>query len=376
MFGKSLTLFQVFGIKVKVNIGWAVIALLIAWSLAQGFFPALYEGLPPQTYWWMGLAGVIGLFFSILLHELSHSVVARAYGMTISGITLFLFGGAAEMEDEPPSPEAEIVMAIAGPVMSGLLAGLFYLGAWAVQQTGGPQPALGVLRYLGVLNLVLIVFNLVPAFPLDGGRVLRGILWARRGDLRWATWRASRIGAAFGLVLMGFGALAAIAGAAVGGLWWILIGLFIRFAAQSSYYQLEARRYLEGEPVSRFMTEDPATAPPDITVRRLADEWIYKFHHEFFPVTDGGRVVGCVGTGKLKEIPSSEWDKTTVREIMSPCSDENSVDADEDAVKALAKMQKSGQSRLMVLRKGKLVGVITLKDLLKLISLRMDLEHP
>ena len=375
MFGQSYTVFRVFGLDIKVNVGWAFLAILIAWSLAQGYFPGLYEGLPRQTYWWMGLAGAIGLFASITLHELAHSLVARSFGMEIRGITLWLLGGAAELADEPPSPKAEFFMAIVGPLTSAALAiALLQIGE-LLTSLDAPEPVTGVLSYLGLLNGILAVFNLVPAFPLDGGRVLRSMLWAWSKDLRWATWWASKTGSILGLTGIGFGLLTMISGSLVPGLWWILLGMFVRFAADSSYYQLEAGRTLAGKTVGTLMTADPVTVAPDMTIETLVNDWIYRHHIEFFPVLEDGRLVGCVSTSEVKRVPNDKWKETIVGDIMAASGPQNTVDADADAAEALEKMQRSGTSRLLVVRSGTLAGVITLKDLLKLIALKMDLER-
>lgn len=376
MFGPSVTVLRVFGLDIKVNVGWAFIAILIAWSLAQGYFPAVYKGLPQQTYWWMGLAGAIGLFASLVLHELAHSLVARAFGMKIKGITLWLLGGAAELAEEPPSPEAEFFVAIVGPLTSALFAILLILSSVLLTSLNVPESVTGVLRYLGFLNGVLAVFNLVPAFPLDGGRILRAALWAWKKNLRWATWRASRVGAVLGLVGIAFGLLAVISGGLVQGLWWILLGMFIRFAADSAYYQLEASQTLSGKTISAFMTRDPVTVPPDITIDALVHDWVYHRQIEFFPVLEDGRLVGCVSTTEVRRVPNDNWQETVVSDIMTTSSAQNTVEADADASEALKKMQTSGTSRLLVIRDGQLAGVIVLKDLLRLITLKMDLEPP
>jgi len=375
MFGKQLTLFEIFGFTVKMDLSWVIIAVLIAWSLAQGLFPALYEGLPPITYWWMAIAAVIGLFFSIVFHEVSHSIVARQYGLPIRGITLFIFGGIAEMEEEPSSPKTEFLMAIAGPIASLVLAAAFYGMFAAGQALDVAQPALAVLRYLAFLNILLAGFNMVPAFPLDGGRVLRAALWQWKGSLRQATRIASGIGSGFGLALIALGILSALMGNFIAGIWWFLIGLFLRGAAASSYYQLMARRMLEGEPVRRFMTDRPVTVSPAITVRDLVEDYVYRYHFDLFPVTLDGRLAGCVSTKQIKEIPRDRWEAVTVGEIASACTPDNTIAADEDAVKALSQMQRTGNSRLMVVEGGRLVGIVALKDMLKLLALKMDLEE-
>ncbi len=374
MFGKQVTLFKLAGFKVKLDMSWVFLALLIAWSLAQGFFPTYYEGLPKAVYWWMGVAGVIGLFLSIVLHELSHSLVARRYGIPIRGITLFIFGGVAEMEEEPVSPKAEFLMAIAGPAASIVLAAAFFGFSATGQSAGVPASVVAVARYLAYLNALLVVFNALPAFPLDGGRVLRAALWWRTGNLHKATRIASRIGAGFGFVLMCLGVLNVLTGNFVGGIWWFLIGLFLRGAAVGSYYQLVTRRALEGEPVSRFMTHNPVTVAPTITLRELVEDYVYKYYFDLFPVIENSRLVGCISTRQIKEVPRDKWGSVTVGQVASPCSEDNTIEADQDSVQGLSRMQRTGNTRMMVVEKGHLVGIVALKDMLRLLELKMDLE--
>jgi Zn-dependent protease/CBS domain-containing protein len=374
MFGKQATLFELLGFKVKVDASWVFLALLITWSLAKGYFPQSYEGFSAATYWWMGISGAIGLFGSLILHELSHSVVARRYGLPIRGITLFIFGGVAEMEEEPANPKTEFLMAIAGPIASLLLAAAFYILSLLGEAGGVPEAVLGVTRYLAFINGLLAAFNVIPAFPLDGGRVLRAALWYWKADLRWATRIASQVGVSFAYILIALGVLNVLGGNFVGGMWWFLIGLFLRGAASAGYYQLETRRAMEGEPVRRFMVADPVTVSPDISVRAFVDDYVYTSHHDLYPVSEGPRLLGCVGIREVREAPRDKWDWMTVGRIATPCSEENTIDASADAVKALSRMQRSDNSRLMVTENGQLVGIVTLKDMLKLLALKIDLE--
>jgi len=372
--GHRFTLFSLFGFKVRVDISLLFLALLVTWSLASAVFPRQLPGLDHATYWWMGVAGTIGLFFSLIFHELSHSLVARRYGLPIRGITLFIFGGVAEMSDEPPSAKAEFWMALAGPAASILLA----LSAWALSglgaEAGVPEPVTAVVGYLALINAVLAVFNLVPAFPLDGGRVLRAALWWRRGDIVAATRSAARAGSAFALLLMGMGVLQVVTGNFVGGIWFFLIGMFLRSAAERSYMDILTRGMLAGAPVRRFMTRDPVTVPSGITLQALVEDYVYAHHHEQFPVVDGDRLVGSVGVRQLKATPRESWPHRTVAEIAEPSSDANTVDAETDAAKALSLMTRSGRSRLLVTERGRLVGILALKDLLALLSLKIELE--
>lgn len=374
MFKNQVTLFDVAGFAVKVDWSWAILALLIAWSLAQGFFPSLYEGLPTLTYWWMGIAGVLGLFLSILLHELSHSVVARWYGLPIRGITLFIFGGVAELEEEPLSPRVEFRMAVAGPILSVLLGGLFWLLAWIGMAAGWSDPVVGVARYLASLNLMLAVFNLIPAFPLDGGRVLRAYLWHRWRDMRRATRVAANCGMAFALFLMAVGLLNVVAGDVGGGIWWILIGLFLRGAAAGSYADLRTRQAIEGRKVRDFMSGNPIVVSPGLSIRHLAEDYVLRHHHEFFPVVAEGRVMGSVSLKQVKEVPRDRWEAARVADIMTPAGPANAIEADAAAMAALTVMQREKAGRLLVTDRGALVGIISLKDLLKRLSLQLELE--
>lgn len=230
MFGRRLTLFTLFGFGIRVDASWLALAALILWSLGGVYFPAVMPALPSVLHWVMAVAGLLGLMASLVVHEMAHALVARSYGLPIGGITLFLFGGVAELEAEPETPATEILMAAAGPAMSLALAVLAYGGAMVADGWAGP-----VLAYLGVVNLMLAGFNLVPAFPMDGGRMLRAALWAWRGDLDWATRMASVAGMALGLVVMAVGLWQLVEGNYAGGLWWMLIGLFIRMSAAHSY---------------------------------------------------------------------------------------------------------------------------------------------
>jgi len=369
MFGKRFKLFRLFGFEVRIDLSWLVLGFLITWSLAQGIFPFHYKNLSEATYWWMGIAGAVGLFASIVFHELCHSLVAKRFGLPMRGITLFIFGGVAEMEDEPPSAKAEFLMAIAGPLSSILLGLVLY----AVNRGTLPAPVYGVVRYLAVINLALAVFNLLPAYPLDGGRVLRSILWRWKKNLRWATRIASQIGSGFGLALVFFGVFSVLLGNIIGGIWQVMIGLFLRGAAQSSYQQVLIRKALEGEKVGHFMKKEPVTAPPSISLQDLVEDYIYTYHHKMYPVVHGNTLVGCVTTRQVKDIPRGEWGRRTVGEIASGCSPENTVGPDIDAIKALGIMSRTGNSRLMVVENGRLIGVITLKDIMGFLSVRLDL---
>lgn len=374
MFGKRIPLFKLFGFKVNVDASWLILAVLVTWSLAKGLFPYYFTGFSDGTYWWMGIAGALGLFMSIIFHEFCHSLVARQFGLPMKGITLFIFGGVAEMESEPTSPKAEFLMAIAGPLASIFLGVVFYLVHIGATSAGWSNPVRGVLMYLMIINLVLAGFNLLPAFPLDGGRVLRSILWSIKGSLRWATRIASGLGSAIGIFMIIFGVLSFIAGSFIGGIWYFLIGLFIRQASKMSYNQLLLRNALAGEQVQHFMKTDPITVSSALPVDQLVSDYFYKFHYKMFPVSDGNGLLGCVTSKQVKELAREEWNRHTVRDVLIPCTEENSVSSQTDAMQALSLMNRTGNSRLMVVDNNRLLGIVTLKDMLKFLSLKIDLE--
>ena len=373
MFGAQIRLFRLAGFNVNLDVSWIFIALLISWTLATGYFPTFYPDLDSATYWSMGIVGAMGLFLSIILHELSHSVVARRFDIPISGITLFIFGGVAQLEKEPPTPRAEFMMAIAGPIASYVLAGGFYLVGAAALAAGLPETVSGVARYLALINLILATFNMVPAFPLDGGRVYRAWLWGRTGDMNEATRRASRVGQAFGLALIALGVFSLFSGNLIAGIWWGLIGLFLNTASRASYTQLQTHQLLKAEPVSRFMTANPLTVPAGITLRKLVDDHIYGSFHETFPVMEGDRLVGSIGVADLRDIERANWERLQVREVMHPVSPLNSIRTTESGEAALKLMRESGNARLLVVQDAKLAGIVALRDIMRLIRLKEEL---
>jgi len=374
MFGRSVTLFRMFGFAVRVDSSWLVIAVLITWSLAVGFFPHIYPGLTSAEYWLMGVSGAILLFVSIIVHELAHSVVARKHGLPMKGITLFIFGGVAEMDQEPPSAKAEFLMAIAGPLTSIVVGAIFYIIA-AVTRSSWPVVAVGVFAYLAWINWILAAFNMVPAFPLDGGRVLRSLLWQWKNNIWQATRIAAAIGSGFGMLLMAFGVYRLLIGDFIGAVWWFLIGMFLRGAAQGSYQQLLVQRILQGEPIRRFMNTSPVTVSPAISLEDLVENYIYRYHYKMFPVVnEANELLGCITTREVRNVPRSEWAQNSVQAVMRAYCDDDTVTPDTDAIKALAKMRKSQNSRLMVVQDGHLLGVLTLKDLLDFLTTKLEME--
>ena len=374
MFGRRITLFKMLGFEVRVDASWLIIAVLIVWSLAVGVFPNQLPGLSAAAYWWMGIFGALGLFGSIVLHEFSHSVVARRNGLPMKGITLFVFGGVAEMEAEPPNAKTELLMAIAGPLASIAIGVVFYaIGAAAGSAL--PAEAVAVINYLAEINLILAIFNMIPAFPLDGGRVLRALLWRRSGNLLRATRTAASAGSIFGALLMAGGLVELFYGNFVSAVWWFLLGMFLRSVSAASYQRVLMQSVLEGEPVRRFMNPNPVTVKPDITVQDLVENYIYKYHHKMFPVvTDSQQLVGCVSTEQVKQMPREEWNQHSLREITQACSPQNTVSPDTDAAKVLSIMSREGDRGLVVVDNNKVVAFVSPQDLLHFLSAKLELE--
>lgn len=386
MFTRRITIFRLLGIDVKLDASWVFLAFLVTWSLAVGLFPGAFPGLEPRTYWLMGIGGAFGLFASIIAHEFGHALVARRYGIPIEDITLFIFGGVASMRREPDRAMHEFLMAIAGPIVSVLIAvGCYFVvvatgnsAVFANFATTEPQlfdsALYPVLAYLAMINAMLAIFNMIPAFPLDGGRVFRSILWGVRGDIMSATRIASTVGSGFGLVLMLLGVFSFFTGAIISGIWWFILGIFVRNASAMSYRHLLIKSSLGGRPVTRFMSRGLVAVPPDISLREFLEHFVYRYHHKLYPVMDNGRILGAISTTELRELPPEEWGARTVAQTMKPVADSNSVHKDTDAMVALDRMNENSRGRLLVVDGDQVLGVIALKDLLEYLSLRLSLE--
>jgi Zn-dependent protease len=375
VFGRAINLFDLFGFRIQIDFTWVFLALLVTWSLAVGFFPALYPGLGQTVYLAMAVVGMIGLAASLVLHESAHALVARAYGLPIKYITLFIFGGVAQLEREPETAKSEFLMAIAGPLMSLALALAFWL-CWIV--AGGaelPQGLVGVLHYLFVVNLLLGGFNMIPAFPLDGGRALRAALWGWRGDLLWATRIASTTGTVFAYTLIALGALRAIYGDLVGGVWMVLIGLFVRAAAQGSYMEVITHRLLDEVPVSRFLHEAAVPVPPDISIDDFVHDYVYATHADFYPVVEDGQLLGGIAPRQLRRVPKRRWRELAVGDLMTPLSEETVLPPNADMARAMTLMRKTGSDHVMVAEDGRLHGVVAMSELRRYLSFKLEVEQ-
>ncbi len=380
MFGTRWRLFRLLGIPISLDLSWIIILALLTLSLAREFpallhhyFPETSADLAPYDYWLMGLVTALAFFLCILLHELGHAVVARSRGMPIRGITLFLFGGVAELGDEPTSPSTEFLMAIAGPIVTVILAIVCWGLAVVGYQNGWPHPVVIVLGYLAGINALVLAFNLIPAFPLDGGRVLRSILWGATGNLRRATYWASVAGQVFAWLLIAWGIMQIFTGNWLGGIWSALIGMFLNSAAQMSYRQVLVRQALHGEPVRRFMNPEPIVVPPSMDLQQWVDEYVYRHHRKTFPVVADGRLEGYIDTRVLARIARSEWPLHTVGEVMRQDLAALTIAPSTDAMEALTRMQRTGSSRLLVTEGDRLVGLVSLKDLLRFLNLKLEL---
>lgn len=377
----GLRIGSVFGIDLALHASLLVISILIATSLGFGVLPAWHPEWGAALVWAVALTATVGLFLSILVHELSHALVGRAFGIPVKRITLFLFGGVANMEREPPTPGSELLMALAGPATSFVLGVLLLTGGFALLdgtvlpaeaiEQAGAAPT--IFLWLGSVNVTLAVFNLVPGFPLDGGRALRAVLWSATGNLRQATRLASWGGQLFGWFLIGcgiamaFGVRLPVFGTgALSGLWLVLIGWFLRNAAEGSYQGLVIDETLRQVPIRRLVR--PSTSvTPDLPVSELVSDFLMATDQHAFPVTDGVRVLGVVSLVDIRKIPREAWERTPVRHIMTEVE---ALDVDEDGAMALRKLAEGSVDQLPVQDHGHLEGVVRREDLLKWLALR------
>lgn len=370
MFGRHITLFRLLGFPIRVDASWLLLAAPIGWTLADGYFPALAPEAPGPVHWLMALAALVGLMASLVLHEFAHSVVARRHGMPIQAITLFLFGGVAEMEDEPATPRGEFRMALAGPAMSVLIGAVMFAGGVAWTAAGGSpdDPVALVAGYLALVNGLLAAFNLIPAFPLDGGRVLRAVLWGWRGDVLWATRVAGGVGWLFGLALASVGAVSVVQGGMLAGFWWILLGFFVYAAARGAVAQQRTRLLLAAEPLSRFLRAPPPAVDPAMPVAHVVERKLLDHPRATCPVVEDGRLVGAVSGDSLRGRGAGR----RVAEVMHRLTEDHVIPLDFATQRALARMRRVGRGRLMVVEDGRLVGVVVLGDILRFVAQRLD----
>ena len=355
----------VFGIPIHVNASWMLIYALITWTLAAGYFPRRLPGLEPIAYWASGLLAALLLFVSVLVHELAHSLVARRRGLTVGGITLHLLGGVSQLDEEPPDPRSEMTIAAAGPLASLAIA----LALWLVR-LGVEAPWMhALLTYLVAVNVAVGVFNLIPGFPLDGGRLLRAFVWQSTGDLGRATVVAGRIGGAVAIGLIALGALQAFAGAFLSGVWLVLIGLFLRQAAAASTSEVTLRKALVSLPVADVMAREVITVPWRASVADLAQQF-WTHHVTSFPVVDGTVVRGIATIHDVGRVAADERERTSVQHVMRPVTGDLTIAPGASALEALQRASANGVGRLAVIDSGRLVGYLSLRDLAHVLALR------
>ncbi|MFQ5623289.1 MAG: site-2 protease family protein [Paracoccaceae bacterium] len=373
MFRNAIPLFRILGFEIRVDPSWLLIAALIVWSLSSQYFPASLPGRDSGVYFGLGVLAMFGLFGSLLLHELSHSLVARRFGLKVGGITLFIFGGVAELTEEPHDARSEFQIAIAGPLASFALAFLFNLLAAAFAGEAGSPAALAFFSYLGFINLVLAIFNLVPAFPMDGGRVLRAALWWRSGDLQAATRTSSRLGTLFGVFLMVYGLMRVFSGGGIGALWMILIGFFVFNASTSSYQSLRLKTVMKDHRIGELMTTDPVCADPDMPLDRLVHDVMLARNVSFLPVVANGVLLGYVDHRQVNGVARGDWPRTTVHDVMVPVDDANTLSPDRPTAEVVEILNRTGRRKYLVADGRRLLGVVSLSDLLAYFALRNSL---
>jgi Zn-dependent protease len=371
---RGIKLFRIAGIRIIIDYSWFIVFALVVWSLSAGYLPSRYPGESPQGYWVAGTAAALLFFLSILLHELAHSLVALRSGIHIPSITLFVFGGVSRLSEEAKDPRTEFRVAIVGPLSSLALALGFRLVATQLQAT---EPALtvAIFEYLAWINLALALFNLVPGFPLDGGRVLRAFWWWRTGSLERATRVASNWGRGFAITLIILGAVQIFAGALLGGLWLIFIGMFLRGAAEAGYQQLIIKQSFDDVRVSEVMVQDVVTVSPELTLDRLVSEYFLRTGYGGFPVLNDGTPVGLVSVSNVKNLLPDQLPKLTVKDVMRPLEEGCLIEPGATLTEALGKMAVGGLGRLLVVQTGSLRGMITKTGVIRLLEMRKLLSN-
>jgi Zn-dependent protease/CBS domain-containing protein len=363
----SISLGRIAGIRIGVNWSWLVVFALIAWTLADVVFPSQNPGLSDNTYIAMALIASVLFFGSLLLHEFGHALEARREGMEIEGITLWLFGGVAKFRGMFRSAGEEFRIAIAGPLVSLVIGLASMLVATAFSL---PDAVDGVATWLGIINLTLLVFNLLPALPLDGGRLLRAGLWRAKGDFFWATRVSTAIARLVGLLLIAGGVYLLVARSGFQGAWLAFVGWFLLQAAAGERRALALQQALAGLRVGDLMAREPATAAANLTLGRFLTEIAARERQTIYPVLDEGHVVGLLVLADATQVPTAEWDETTVRDCMIPLG-QLAVLAERDTLtEALPTLDDGRSGRGLVLDGERLAGVISVSDVEQALSAR------
>jgi Zn-dependent protease len=353
---QTIPLGRVLGIPIGVHYSWFAILVLFTCTLAAGYFPAEFPGWSALTYWILGALTTILLFVAVLLHELGHAVVALHYQVPVRGISLFLFGGVAQMDEEPPAPAAEFWIAIAGPLVSLVLAAALGLLRAAVP---GMSPLLALAEYLAFVNVTLALFNLIPGFPLDGGRVFRAVVWAVTHDLRRASVIAANLGRGVALLFVVAGIWQVIGGNMATGLWIAFVGWFLETAARAEVRRQQTQGLLAGHSASEVMEPDQAAVPPGTTLQQLVDRYVLVTGARSFVIEGDEHAVGLLTLHQIKGVPRAEWPTTPVARIMTPAARVKSVRPDSELWMALQQMDREGVVQLPVVANGQILGMLT-----------------
>ncbi len=352
---------RILGIPVGLDYSWFLIFALLTWMLATAYFPGEFKDWPAPLYWFTGAATAIMLFVSVLLHELGHSVIALRYRIPVRSITLFIFGGVAQIGTEPPSATSEFLIAIAGPIVSLGLAVFFSVLQPAFASV---EPLWGLLKYLAYINFALVLFNLIPGFPLDGGRVFRAIVWAVTKNLRRSTLIAANVGRFFGFLFIVLGVWQVFSGNLGGGLWIAFIGWFLDSTASVQVQQVIFQGVLAGHTVSQAMSTACTTVPADLTLQQLVDEHVLAGGRRCFLVNRGEDVLGLMTLHRIKAVPRPDWVHTTAAQVMLPLGELKRTSPNTELWTALQSMDRNGVNQLPVMTDSHVVGMLSREDVL------------
>ncbi len=364
----EIDIFKIAGVQVSLDYSWVILFVIVLWSLAAGYFPYTYPGYAWTSYWIVGLAGTFLFFASVLIHELAHAVVANRLGEEVGRITLFIFGGLAHLSSEPRNPFDEVRIAAVGPLTSAALAGVF----WSIPLLLGIETPLwaAVFDYLAFVNLALAVFNLLPGFPLDGGRLFRALVWWWTGDLRRASEKAANWGAGIGYGLIALGALEIFGGALAGGLWLIFIGLFLRAAALGSYQHVVVEQILGHTRVGDIMIREPASVSPDISIADAVEQYFLRYGYAGFPVVSDGHPLGLLSLSEVSACPPAQRAQRRVADLMRPLDETARIAKSASVAEALRRMTEADVGRLLVTDDDRLVGMLTRSGIARFVHFR------
>jgi Zn-dependent protease/CBS domain-containing protein len=368
---QSISLGRIFGIPIGLDYSWFLVFALLTWTLAVSYYPAEFKNWPTFEYWLVGGVTAVLLFVSVLLHELGHSVVAMRYKIPVRSITLFIFGGVAQIGAEPPSAIAEFWIAVAGPLVSFALAALFGLLQPVVTSIG---PLLALAKYLAYINGVLGLFNLIPGFPLDGGRVFRAIVWGITHNLRRATTIAGNLGRLIGFLFIFYGVWQMVSGNFINGLWIAFIGWFLESAAIAQIQQQRVQGLLSGHRVSEVMSHNYVLVSADTTLQQMVDHHILGRGQRSFVVAQDDEVIGLLTLHHLKEIPREDWDLTTAAQAMIPLAQLKRIQPDVEMWSAVQEMDRNGVNQLPVMSNGHLEGMLSREDIISYLRTLRELD--